>query len=103
MSERLEISIDAPWGHYDLNSDGDFFLGCIRQFISQLEFIKQHSPSEGVNRDLEGYQMVLDTDQEEVAKLFCKLKDTSRREKKPFEDNLAIVDTIKTMGKWPTA
>jgi len=103
MSEHFEISIDAPWGQSELKTNEDsFFLGCIRQFISQLEFIKGHSPSEGVERDLAGYQMVLDTGREEVAKIFCKVKDTARRERQPFKDNLTIVDTIKTMGKWPT-
>ena len=87
-----EFKISAPWGEFECHT----MLSFIQQCIAQLESFA----SPDTKLDIEGYQQVLATGREDIANLFLKTKDESRRNHTYFENNLALVDFLKKEGKW---
>jgi len=92
MSE-LEFKISAPWGEFECHT----MLSFIQQCIVQL---KSFNSTDHRQLDIEGYEQVLATGNEDLAKLFLKTKDDARRSHTYFKNNLAVVDFLKKEGKW---
>lgn len=97
--EELKFEIDAPWGQFHSDSG---FLGLLDHVISQLTgFLEQGiSPDpELTELDLRGYKMIREHNNEEKAQLFFLTKWIAQDEKRPFPNNVAIVEHLVKAGR----
>jgi len=96
-SDRLDLEIDAPWGQYTIKSMLDF----IKHARDQLKyFLEQGSPNPDFTKaEIAGYEDVIATEDENVAKAFIRLKGENR-ERGVTLTNKEVVEELKKRGKW---
>ena len=96
MADRVE----APWGTYEL----DGVLAWIKQFQDQIQYFIDTGQTDNVQyakRDIQGYQLILDSGSQDNARKFLEIKQNERLGDEPkFADNIAIVEYMKSEGLW---
>lgn len=71
-----------------------------QQFINQLKIMQKKKDTEYIRRDIEGYQMVLDSGEQDNAKNLLKVKVEARLAGNPFENNVKAVEFMKSKNMW---
>lgn len=94
----MSIEINAPWTEGAITFKG--CLGFIQQTKAQLLFYQKQNDTEHIRKDIEGYDLILESNSEENAENFLEVKMEHRFAGKKFANNLEVIEHLKKEGKW---
>ena len=103
--EKLKFpmtNVCTPWGTYEEVKD---HLAMVKIVKEQLEWMRDHpemfqpDPT-NLAVDIRGYEEVLATNSNEVARAFFETKWEARRKGHAFKDNAAVIEHLKNTGVW---
>lgn len=98
----MKMDVIAPWTNGE-EKTYEGMLGFIQQTKEQLLFYKkQGNNSEHINKDIEGYDAILNSGKEENVDSFMELKTAIKIGKSDLKlkNNMEIVEHLKKIGKW---
>jgi hypothetical protein len=95
----MRMKVTAPWCD-DQSIEVGTYQEIIMCCISQLNYlITKGMAQDRTQDDLEGYQEVLATGSEDIAKKFFEIKD-GERQKHNYLSNKEVIQRIKNEGLW---
>lgn len=100
----LKLTIDAPWTNGPKEYVGP--LAFIAQTREQLLYYKKQQierhgkATTHLLNDIEGYEVILKSNSTSNADVFMQIKQNFRGKRKPFKDNLAVIDHMRKHDFW---
>ena len=91
------MKIDAPWDVK--NTELKTYMDMIRFFKKQLLYFQKKRDTEHLRNDLKGYDIVLDSNNEENAKNFINIK-REYKKKENLKNNLKVIEYMKNKNIW---
>ena len=103
VSEEIKITIEeSPYG--DTGSEYEGMLGMMNHFLLQLKSFRTQQKTteerEYLEADIRGYEQILASGSQNIARAFVKLKQDAARSGARFENNEAVIRHMKENGLW---